>query len=176
MDLGEVPTMPLNIKKLSPKAKLALKMVALAGAKHKEAAKAVGLHPAYISQLKNSEPGQQLMNEVEGNLDEKAIETTVLMDRLGREALHKIAGLMRFSQNEGIILRSAQDLADRSPMTSKIQKHQVESFSLDGADAKAIAEALVQSAAERQKYLPAATGDFIRVESPSSGDAPDAAA
>lgn len=166
--------MPIHLKKLSPKAKMALKMIVMGAANNKEAAKAVGLHPAYIPQLKASEPGQKLMAEMEGQIDEKALETNVLMDKLGREALHKLAGLMRFSQNENIILRTAQDLADRSPVTSKIQKHQVETFSLGGADAKAIAEALVQSAAERQRYIDAGSGDFIRVE-PVNGPGRDAA-
>jgi ABC-type Na+ transport system ATPase subunit NatA len=158
---------PIRLKKLSPKAKMALQMIALGAANNKEAAKAVGLHPAYIPQLKASEPGQKLMSELGEQIDEKALETSVLMDRLGREALHRLAGLMRFSQNENIILRTSQDLADRSPLTSKIQKHQVESFSLGATDAKAIAEALVQSAAERQKYIEAKNGNFIRVENPN---------
>lgn len=157
--------MPLNIKKLSPKAKLALKMIALGAANNKEAAKAVGLHPAYIPQLKGSEPGQKLMSEIEGKVDEAALETSVLIDRLGREAIQKLAGLMRFSNNENIIIRAAQDLADRAPDTSKVQRHQVETFTLGANDAKEIAAALVESAAHRAKYIGAAEGSVIKVES-----------
>lgn len=157
--------MPLNIQKLSPKAKLALKMVLLAGAKNKEAAAAVGLHPVYVSQLKSSQPGQQLMNEMETQLDEKALETTVLMDRLGREALHRLATLMRHCESPQIQLRAAIDLADRAPATSKVHKHQVESFTLGSHDAKEIAAALVESAAQRSRFIGAAEGEFVKVES-----------
>lgn len=159
----------LNIKKLSPKAKLALKMVVLAGAKHKEAAQAVGLHPAYINQLKGSKPGQELVAQMEQQLDETAVETSVLMDRLGREALHRIATLMRHCESPGIQLRAAVDLADRSPQTSKVHKHQVESFTLGSNDAKEIAAALVESATQRQKFIGAVEGEFVKVETGNDG-------
>lgn len=157
-------------KRLSPKAKLALKAVVLGGMKHREAAQVAGLHKVYVSQLKNSTPGQEYMAELEGKLDEKSLDTSALLTQLGREAIERLAGLMRFSANENIILRASQDLADRAPDTQKIQRHQVESFTLSGRDAKEIAEAMVASAKMKEQFQSAAQGDYIRIpmETPSN--------
>lgn len=156
--------MPIALKNLSPRAKMALRMVVLAGMKNIDAAKAAGLHPAYIPQLKASNPGKQFVSDLDDQLNEKSLETTVLMDRLGREALHRLATLMRHCEQPGIQLRAAMDLADRAPATSKVHKHQVESFTLGSADAKEIAAALVESASRRQQFIGAATGEFVKVE------------
>ena len=66
------------------------------------------------------------------------------MTELGRKAVQKLAHLMEWSGQEAIQLRAAIDLADRSPETQKVQKHQVESFSLSGKDAKEIAVEVIK--------------------------------
>lgn len=103
------------------------------------------------------------MAELDDKLNDKTLETSVLLHKLGREALDRIAGLMRFSSNENIILRASQDLADRAPGTQKIQKHQVEAFTLSGRDSAAIAAAMVEAAKVRQGYAEVMQGNFIKV-------------
>ena len=104
------------------------------------------------------------MSAHEDKVDEKLLETSALMQLLGREALQKMGGLMRFSQDEGIILRAAQDLMDRAPDTTKIHKAQIESFTISGKDAAEIAKAMVESAKERGRFADAAEGDFVRIK------------
>lgn len=171
------PNTYLKVKHLSPAAKVALKALVLGAAKtNKEAAAISGLHPAYIGQLKNAPIGLGFMQAHENKIDEKLVETSALMELLGREALQKMAGLMRFSQDENIILRSAQDLMDRSPSTSKIQKHQVESITISSEDAKEMARAMIESAKLRAEYREAAQGDFVRIQGQDVTPAGDAAA
>lgn len=153
-----------NAKRLSPRAKLALRALILGIAKtNKEAAIVGGLHPAYVGMLKNGNLGKAFMAEQDGKLDEKLLETSQLVDLLGREALSKMGGLMRCSNDENIILRSSQDLMDRAPATMKVQKHQVESFTLSGRDVAEIAKAMAESAAARKEHAAAASGDFVRI-------------
>lgn len=155
----------LLVKHLSPAAKVALKALVLGAAKtNKEAGAISGLHPVYVGMLKNSPIGSGFMAAHEGKVDDKLIETSALMELLGREALQKMAGLMRFSNDENIILRSAQDLMDRAPTTSKVQKHQVESFTLSSEDAREIAKAMVESAQRRAEFREAAEGSFVRIK------------
>jgi hypothetical protein len=155
----------IRIKRLSPAAKLALKSLVLGVAKNnKEAAVVSGLHPAYVGILKNTDVGKEFMSQGESKMDEKLLETSQLMDLLGREALMKMGGLMRFSGDENIILRASADLMDRAPATQKVQKHRVESFTISSSDAKEIARAMVESARERERFDSAARGDFVKIE------------
>lgn len=155
----------LKLKHLTPRAKLALKALILGAAStNKEAAKIAGLHPAYVGQIKNSVIGAGFAAAYEEKVDEKAMETSELIDLLGREALNKMGGLMRFSADENIILRASQDLMDRSPQTMKVHKAQIESFTLDGKDVKELASAMIESARLRAQFNEAATGDFVKID------------
>ncbi len=154
----------LKLKHLSPAAKLALKALAIGAAtSNKQAAAMADLHPAYVGMLKNSPIGAEYMSQAEGKIDEKLMATSELMELFGREALNKMAGLMRFSNDENIILRASADLLDRNPVTQKIHKAQVESFSVSSEDAKSIAAAMVEAARERQRYVEAASGSFVKI-------------
>lgn len=153
-----------KVKHLSPKAKLALKALAMGAATtNKEAGEIAGLHPAYVGVLKNTPVGTAFMEGAEQKLDEKLIETHSLMELLGREALQRMGGLMRFSNDENIILRASADLMDRAPSTQKIHKAQVESFSVDAETGKQIAAAMVEAARERANYGQAAAGSFVKI-------------
>ena len=155
-----------KVKHLSPAMKIALKALILGAAKtNKEAGKISGLHPAYIGSMRNTQLGNGFMQAHEDKVDEKLIETSALMDLLGREALSKMGGLMRFSADEQIVLRASADLMDRSPVTMKIHKAQVESFTLSGKDAKEIAAAMVESQRMRELHDAAADGDFVKIPS-----------
>lgn len=153
-----------KVKALSPAMKVALKSLILGAAKtNVEAGKISGLHPAYIASMKQTPLAKGFMAAHENQVDAKLIETSALMSLLGREALDKMAGLMRFSPNEGIVFRAAQDLMDRAPETQKVTKIQAESFSITSEDAKAIAEAMVESAKAKAEYANVMKGDFVKI-------------
>lgn len=95
-----------------------------------------------------------------------------VLSLLGREAVGKLRGLMD-SNSEMIQLKAAQDLADRSPETSKTIKHEVASITISGQDAKEMAEALVESARSREKFSHLAAEDFVQVEMEQGKELPD---
>lgn len=122
----------------------------------REASEAAGLHPAYLAMLTapngGSVPVKRLYDEIQRQIDDKTVETSAIIELLGRKALGKMAQLMDGSVSEHIQLKAAMDLADRAQSTSKTQKLQVESITISGQDAKALAAALVESNREREKY------------------------
>lgn len=150
--------------RLSPRAKIALRAVAM-GMRQKRAAAVAGLESSgsYVSQLKQSPQGQAFICKMEDAIDTKVLDTTQWIEQLGREALGRLAQMMRFSPNEQIQFKAAQDLADRAPATSKVQRHQVESFTLSGRDAKELAAAMTEAASLREDFADAIKGNYIRV-------------
>lgn len=168
-----------SIQKLSPKVKLAIRAYHSGACKTQKEAAAIGqITPEYFSQLMSSPVAKEYIMEFDAKQEEKIIDMTQLLDHLAKQAVHTMASLMRNSSNENIILKAAQDLMDRGSATSKIQKHQVESFTLSGKDAKGIAEALVSSASLRDKFPAAAVGDYIKIDDPRliAGDNEDRSA
>lgn len=151
------------VRRLSPRVRHALRALTVGGMKNNDAAKIGGVTPAYLSQVKSSQPGMDYVNGLNDSIDEKAMDTSSLLTKLGREAVATIANLMRSSSNQNITLRASQDLADRSAETQKTQRHHVETFSLNGKDAREIAAAMVEAAKLREDYAAAALGDYIRV-------------
>lgn len=165
---------------ISPRVRLAARMYATgAVATKREASEAAGLHPSYFTLV--SSPGHQmynpevteLMDEIDRQIHDKTVDMSTILQAVGREALSRMRDLMKTSKNEAIIAKTAADLLDRSPETSKIQKHQVASFSLDGEDAKMLAAAMVRSAEARLAYGEAAEGDFVRVPLRSDTNQPE---
>lgn len=129
---------------LNPRVRMALRMYAFGACKTlTEAAEVCGLSVGYLSLKKNSPAGEKYMEKAQQILDDKTASTSQIIDRLGRRAIEVIADRMEKTDDPRLQLRAAIDLADRAPDTSKIQKVQVESFTLAGKDAKALAEALV---------------------------------
>lgn len=154
----------LDVANLRPAVKMALRMYAYGACKTlTEAAEATGLSVSYLSMAYNSLPGQQLMDTAQEILNNKALEGSQLLDKLGKRAIEIIGGLMEDSDSQHIQLKAAVDLADRSPTYSKIQKHQVESFTLAGRDAQAIAEALVAGKSIHETYAEYAAGNHDKV-------------
>lgn len=154
------------------KTRLAARLYASGACETKRAAAlAVGLHPSYFTLV--SSPGskqfqpevKRIMDEVEQAIQDKTVDMSAVLQTVGREALLRMRGLMKDSQNEAIVVKAAADLLDRSPETSKIHKHQVAAFSVSGDDAKLLAAAMVRSAQARESSegLEAASGDFVRV-------------
>jgi hypothetical protein len=115
----------------------------------KEASVLAGLHPNYLTLLTRpnggSEQVKRIVTEISKMIEDKAIDESVIIRKLGREALGRIAELM-VSPNDHVSLKAAQDLADRSPHTAKTQRFEVDAFTLSGQDVKALAAALVESA------------------------------
>lgn len=154
----------LEKAELSPRIRMALRMYANAAVPTLQAAaEAVGISYVHLTLMAKSPAGQEFMANAHEIISQKAIETNVLIQQLGRRALEVIAGQMEDASSEALRLKAAIDLADRSPETSKIQRHQVESFTLDGKDAKAIAEALVQGRSVRDQFAHLATENFDKV-------------
>lgn len=152
----------------SARVKMAARLYVSGACKTKrEASAAAGLHPNYLSMLtspnRGSEPVKMLIDEMHGMINDKTVDTSVVIERLGRMALGKLAGLMH-SDNEHIVLKAAQDLADRAPSTSKTTKLQVDHLTLHGEDAKALAKALVESAQDDSEFDEVLEGDFVEVD------------
>lgn len=111
-----------------------------------------GLHPTYLTvAMNNSEPVKRLAASIQQELESDAADMSKVMQRLGRMAVGRLAQLMD-SGSESIALKAAIDLADRSPETQKTQRVEVASLTLSGGDAKAIAEALVESAEAQKQF------------------------
>ena len=155
---------------ISPRVRLAARLYQSgAVASKREASEAAGLHPSYFSLV--SSPNHhlynpevtELMDEIDRQIQDKTVDMSAVLQTLGREALSRMRQVMKESKNEAIVVKAAADILDRSPETSKIQKHQVASFSVSGDDAKLLAAAMVRSAQAREQFAEVASGDFVRV-------------
>lgn len=139
-----------------------------------EAAKAMDLNPAYLSIMKNSLPGSEMLDHTDRAMEDKLLTTQDLLVKLGRRAVENLSSLMEDDPSSKIRLEAAKDLADRSPETSKIQKHQVESFTLTGHDVQALAEALASGRSVQDQFAHLRTGNYNQIAETSSGnDSPD---
>lgn len=133
----------------------------------KEAAEAVGIAPSYFYAATNGNSGKpdalDLMDEIEMAMATRMMDTGAAMEVMGREALLVIRSKMLDSDNEAIQLKAAIDLADRSPETTKIHKHQVEAIHMSAEDSKALAAALVAGARTRERYGIEVQSDYVKV-------------
>ena len=131
----------------------------------KEASAAAGLHPNYLTLLMSeNRMVQDFVSRIDREIESDAVDMSKMLVTLGRRGVRNIAQLMENGESEQVRFKAAQDLADRSPETSKIQKHAVASFSIEGEDAKAIAAALVESATVSRQFAEVGSGDFVRVD------------
>lgn len=155
-----------DVQKLSPRVRLAARLYATAAAPTKrEASKMAGLHPSYLTMLTGkSEKVRQLVNDTDALIQDETVSSSVILQRLGRDAIAKISQLMHESQSEGLQLKAAIDLADRSPETSKTQKVQLESFNLDGKDVQALAAAMVEAAEVQGRYAAVGVEGLVEVD------------
>ena len=153
-----------RLKELSPRIRMALRLYGTSAVPTlQEAADAAGINYTYLTIVMNSPIGVAFMNTLDQRLEDKTLETSAIIDRLSKRALTVIEQIMEDGKIEGIRLKAAIDLADRGPETSKIQKHQVESFSLTGSDAQMIAEALAQGRTVKEVFGHVADQGFDRV-------------
>lgn len=109
------------------------------------------------------------MGTAHEHINNTALQTTELIDKLSRRAIEVIGTQMEDASSEALRLKAAIDLADRGSETSKIQKHQVESFTLSSQDARAIAESMVAAATVRQRHSDLRTDNFDKVNIDGDG-------
>ncbi len=143
------PSSHLRYIEPSPRMRLAAYLYATGAEKtKKDAALAASVDPVYFGMLTNhSIPMNRLINQTKSMIEDETISMSTVLQRLSRKAVGRIADLMDTSENEGIALKAAQDLADRHPETSRTSKIQVDAgLTIGTADAKALAAALVESA------------------------------
>lgn len=153
--------------KVGPRVKMAARLYASGAVKSKKAAcEAVGLTPTYLSILSREAVSHpeivSIIGEIDHAIHDKTVALSTVIALAARRAVEKVNKLMD-SQNEHISLKAASDILDRHPETSKTQKLQVTSFSLDSKDAKDIALALVRGAEVRERFAAIAEGDFVKI-------------
>lgn len=146
---------------------MAARLWASGAVKSKKAAcEAVGLSTTYLSLLSRDAVANPEIVSIIGDVDraihDKSITLSAVIALAARRAVEKVNRLID-SNNEHIALKAASDILDRNPETSKTQKLQVASFSLEGQDAKDLAAALVRSAEVRERYGAIAEGDFVKI-------------
>lgn len=163
-----------SVSKLTPRVRRGLALYASAAVKTKrEASAVVGLHPHYLTMLTNYNPlAQAELRRLMDSVDDANLDMTKLLHKLSIAALDTIASTMSHGSSEALRLKAAQDLADRGPQTSKVQKHQVESWRIDPADAQRIAQAMVETAQIRGEHTQVTVGshDATGVSTPVSSD------
>lgn len=160
-----------NIK-ATPRTRMAARLYATGAARTKaEASSMAGLHRNYLQMLtgKNgSTEVKRIISDTDQLIEDETIATTVILQKLGRKAIGRIAKKME-SDNEHVALKAAIDLADRSPETSKTQKIQVESFSLDGKDVEALTRAMIEAAEVSQRFSSAKDG-LVEIDTDKRAD------
>lgn len=126
-------------EKLTPRARAALRLYATGKLTQKQAARIIGIHPVYVSRLVREHPEYL---EQQMSLHDRDVQDYIR--QLSIRALEKLEELMEHG-SEPVQLKAAMDLADRGAETSKVQRHQVASFSLGSQDAKDLIRALLES-------------------------------
>lgn len=154
--------------RLSPRVKMAIRLYTSGAAKTKlEASTMAGLHPQTLTVYSNSprymEAINKYQNELSAMLDDESTDMQVILDKMARKAVGRIGELM-YSSKDDVALKAAVDIADRSSKTQKVIRAQVETFSIAGEDAKALAAGMIEAARVRAANNAVVTGDFIKVE------------
>ena len=152
-----------------PRAVLAARLYASGAVPTKRAACiAVGLSPSYLTVLGENEVIARVQDEVAHAIEDQSVSLSKVIALVSREAVSKVRELIK-SSNEGIALKASSEILDRNPETSKTFKAAITNFSLDPADAKELAAALIASARVKQQYAQITTGDFVHVEELTNG-------
>lgn len=160
---------------LSPRVEHALRLYSMGTAPtKKKAAEMVGLTPASLYGMTGAFNGNNLarrfLEDTSAQIHERAVDVGALLHRLSLEAIGTIDHIRKNGTTEDIRLKASIDLADRGPQTGKIQKHQVESFTLAGKDVENIRRAMLEGADVQSLYGEVAQ-DFEQVTTTSTSDA-----
>jgi hypothetical protein len=158
-----------RVRALSPRVRAAQRLYASGTVPTKKAAaEAVGLKPGYFylmtsPQVSNPEIAG-LRDHIDQAIEDQTVDMSKILQMLGRKAVGELYRIMRDGGSEIVKRKAAQDLADRSPETSKTIKAAVANIHLSGSDAKELAAAMVTSARAKEKFAEVAEGDFVRVD------------
>lgn len=158
----------------SPRVRMAARLYATGAAPTKKAAaEAAGIHPTWFTLLTNhNEETKRLVDSVDAKIEDQTVDMSTVLRTVGREAIKRIRQLMVASVRDDIALKAAQDLADRNPETSKVQRHEIASVHMGPEEARELAAALVEGAKVRERYAKAVEGDFVTVEDSGNGSQP----
>ncbi len=129
------------------------------------AARMAGLRPTalYLPTMPSvgSDVAKDLGRRVAAQVQDETVEMATVLRNAGRAAVDKIVSTMNDSSSEGLQFKAAQDLADRSPETSKTQKVAVATFSLEGKDVAELSRALAEAAEVRRQHTRFAEGNHV---------------
>lgn len=161
-----------NTPDLSPRQKLALRLYHTGVVPTKaEAAKQAGLARGtfYIASTRNPNMSA-FAAQIDKELADETIDTARLIKQLGRKALSVIAKTMENPLvKPEVQLKAAQDLADRSPETSKVINVNAHVTSpLSDEHVLAMRNAILEAAGMKEKYAQAASGTFVTVDDKST--------
>jgi hypothetical protein len=161
MSSSSARTIYETIRNPGPRVRLAAKLYAKGIARtKKEACSMAGCHPSYLTLMRDNEVIRRIHAESERQLDIATGDINIILQTLGREGLNTINELRQRSSSEAIQLKAAIDLADRSPETSKIQKHQLQSISLEGEDVSRLIAGMVEAAKVQKEFEHVHSGSF----------------
>lgn len=151
--------------KVTPRVRMAAMLYATGAVKtKKEAAEVAGVTKEYFTHMTNhNNELRRMTNDVTRMIEDDSVSTAVVLQKLSRKAVGKLAELMD-SSNEAVAFRAAQDLADRGQETAKTQKFQVDSLTLNGEDAKELAKALIESSRLGDKFSEVAQSGLVEVD------------
>lgn len=129
-----------------------------------EAAEMAQVSPGAFNVAMNmSEDGRRITSEVDRMVADKTVALSAVIQLASRRAASRMAELVE-SANEHVAQKAASDLLDRNPETSKTQKIQATSFSVDSNDIQVMAAAMVESARLRQAAPIEPSVDIVHVD------------
>jgi hypothetical protein len=151
--------------RLSPRVKNAVRLYATGAVKtKKEASHLAGLHPATLGMyMQHNTELQAMLQQIDTEVEAKVADTAPVLKHLEVVALAVMNNLMRNGGSEAVKLKAAQDILDRGPRMGKVQRTMSVGLTIDGEDAKRLAESLVASRNVTQKYIGEVQGDFEKV-------------
>jgi len=151
--------------KVSPRIRQAALLYASGSAPTKHAAaRLAGVAKEHFVNMSNLNPAtRRIISDVHSMIEDETVATSKVLQSLSRKALGRLATLMD-SDSETIAFRAAQDLADRGPETMKTQRIQMDSLTLTGEDAKALASAMVESSKIQHDYRQVGIDGLVEVD------------
>lgn len=157
---------------LTPRIKLATRLYNSGICRTKaEAADAAGLNRVTFYIASTCDPKvASLAAQVQKELEDETIDTAKLIKRLGRHGLAIVAEIADNALVKSETrLKAAQDLADRSPETSKVVNinARVET-PLTEDQVAALRRGMIEAAALRDKFANAAVGSYVTVNDQST--------
>lgn len=150
---------------ISPRVRNAIRLYASGAVKTKrEAAAVAGLGKSTFFDLRANPLVNAQIARITQQIDDNTVDMSAALLRLGRAGVAKVAELMETAKKEEVQLKAAQDLADRSPETSKVHKVALEAdVTLPASTVNDLVKALLEQASRKERYIEAAEGDYIKV-------------